>query len=303
MSELDHLRKKPPDDGGLLLDTNDRRLRRECQECGVKFYIGPEETSQQAFKRRETLRRSINAAKKKRQRVAEKGGEREQVCLQKQALRQDLHRHAETEDAREARLQADRAYKESKREAESRLKMLGHCAFTGDLTRAIDDDHSFCEDQMCLGSFPLRCAISGEVKTFKTANNRTFAQKCFVFSVDSDEEVIKKVQIVCDLFSRVTKPYVSKTGVAGRPHLGVPGKITGSVESADLPEIITALLEGTMNFCLASTPEYFGGSFDREYAEKLVVEAFEEDMGLKMGSGVAENDEEEQDEDQVGEQT
>ena len=51
--------------------------------------------------------------------------------------------------------------------------------------------------------------------------------------------------------------------------------------------------------------EYFGGSFDREYAEKLVVEAFEEDTGLKMGSGVAEaeNDEEEQDEDQVGEQT
>ena len=51
--------------------------------------------------------------------------------------------------------------------------------------------------------------------------------------------------------------------------------------------------------------EYFGVSFDREYAEKLVVEAFEEDTGLKMGSGVAEaeNDEEEQDEDQVGEQT
>ncbi|EJK69574.1 hypothetical protein THAOC_09152, partial [Thalassiosira oceanica] len=71
---------------------------------------------------------------------------------------------------------------------------------------------------------PHKCAISGEVKTFKTANNRTFAQKCFVFSVDSDEEVIKKVQIVCELFSRVTKPYVSKTGVAGRPR--VPGKIT-----------------------------------------------------------------------------
>ncbi|EJK45486.1 hypothetical protein THAOC_35898 [Thalassiosira oceanica] len=95
MSELDHLRKKPPDDGGLLLDTKDRRLKRECQECGVKFYIGPEETSQQASARRATLRRSINAAKKKRQRVAEKGGEREQVRLQKQALRQDLHRHAE----------------------------------------------------------------------------------------------------------------------------------------------------------------------------------------------------------------
>ena len=30
--------------------------------------------------------------------------------------------------------------------------------------------------------------------------------------------------------------------------------------------------------------------------------AFEEDKGLKMGSGVAESDEEEQDEDQVGEQ-
>ena len=48
MSELDHLKKKPPDDGGLLLDTKDRRLKRECQECGVKFFIGPEETSQQA---------------------------------------------------------------------------------------------------------------------------------------------------------------------------------------------------------------------------------------------------------------
>ena len=75
---------------------------------------------------------------------------------------------------------------------------------------------------------------------------------------------------------------MSKTGVAGRPHLGVPGKITGSVESGDLPEIITAvgpyktahivgclhhgeLLDGTMDFALL--PEYFGGSFDREYGE------------------------------------
>ena len=110
MSELDHLRKKPPDDEGLLLDTKDRRLKRECQECGVKFFIGPEETSQQASKRRAALRRSINAAKKKRQRVAEKGGEREQVRLQKQALRQDLHRHAETEDAQTLRLQRDKLY-------------------------------------------------------------------------------------------------------------------------------------------------------------------------------------------------
>ena len=88
------------------------------------------------------------------------------------------------------------------------------------------------------------------------------------------------------LFSRITKPYVSKTGVAGRPHLGVPGKITGSIGSDDLPDIISAvgpfktahivgclhhgeLLEGIMDFDLL--PEYFGGSFDREYAEKLVL--------------------------------
>ena len=110
---------------------------------------------------------------------------------------------------------------------------------------------------------------------------------------------------------------MSKTGVAGRPHLGVPGKITGSVESADLPEIITAvgpyktahivgclhhgeLLEGTMDFAFfrSTLGVPLTGSM-----EKLVVEAFEEDTGLKVGSGVAENDEEEQDEDQVGEQT
>ena len=35
------------------------------------------------------------------------------------------------------------------------------------------------------------------------------------------------------------------------------------------------LLDETMDFALL--PEYFGGSFDRDYAEKLVVEAFEED--------------------------
>ena len=31
-------------------------------------------------------------------------------------------------------------------------------------------------------------------------------------------------------------------------------------------------------------PDYFG-KFDREFAEKLVIEAFEEDTGLKVGSG------------------
>ncbi|EJK70353.1 hypothetical protein THAOC_08296 [Thalassiosira oceanica] len=50
-----------------------------------------------------------------------------------------------------------------------------------------------------------------------------------------------------------------------------------------------------MDFALL--PEYFGGSFDMEYAKKLVIEAFEEDTGLKVGSGVAESGEEEEDED------
>ncbi|EJK46529.1 hypothetical protein THAOC_34799 [Thalassiosira oceanica] len=106
---------------------------------------------------------------------------------------------------------------------------------------------------------------------------------------------------------------MSKTVVAGRPHLGVPGNITGSVESGDLPEIITAvgpyktahivgclhlgeLLEGTMDFALL--PEYFGGSFDMEYAEKLVVEAFEED-GFE-GWGVDMKDRDKDDEGKLG---
>ena len=120
MSELDHLRKKPPD-GGLPLDIKDRKLRDQCQcqECGVTFYIGPDETSQQTSERRATLRRSIKAAKTKMRRLAEKGSAREQVRLQKQAVRQELHRQAETDEAQEARLQDDRVNKESKRQAES----------------------------------------------------------------------------------------------------------------------------------------------------------------------------------------
>ena len=39
--------------------------KRECQECGVKFYIGPEETSQQASKRRAALRRLSMQPRKK----------------------------------------------------------------------------------------------------------------------------------------------------------------------------------------------------------------------------------------------
>ncbi|EJK70340.1 hypothetical protein THAOC_08306, partial [Thalassiosira oceanica] len=103
--------------------------------------------------------------------------------------------------------------------------------------------------------------------------------------------------------SRVTQPHVSKTRVAGRPHLGVPGKITGSVGSADLPYIITAVGPyKTAQHCGVSPQGSFwagqqwtlpcsrstlGVPSTGEYAEKLVVEAFEEDSGLKVGSGVA----------------
>ena len=89
--------------------------------------------------------------------------------------------------------------------------------------------------------------------------------------------IVVPVQTDC-LILTVTKPYVLDSP-GSLEDLGVPGKITGSVESGDLPEIITAvgpyktahivgclhhgeLLEGTMNFALL--PEYFGGSFDRE---------------------------------------
>ncbi|EJK58821.1 hypothetical protein THAOC_21020 [Thalassiosira oceanica] len=112
------------------------------------------------------------------------------------------------------------------------------------------------------------CAVSGEVKTKQQpTTGHLLRSKCLVFSVDSDEDVIEKVKIVCDLFSKVTQPYVSKTGTAhfvGCLHHG------GS---------FWTILDGTMDFALL--PEYFGGSFDMEYAKKLVVEAFEEDTGLK----------------------
>ncbi|EJK57113.1 hypothetical protein THAOC_22881, partial [Thalassiosira oceanica] len=59
------------------------------------------------------------------------------------------------------------------------------------------------------------------------------------------------------------------------------------------------LLDGTMDFDFDLLPKNFDDSFDREYAEKLVAEAFEEDTGLEVGSGVAENHKEE-DQDQPG---
>ena len=56
------------------------------------------------------------------------------------------------------------------------------------------------------------------------------------------------------------------------------------------------LLEGSMDFDLL--PDYFE-KFDREFAEKLVIEAFEEDTGLKVGSGDAENYEDKEGQDTI----
>jgi len=117
-------------------------------------------------KRRETLRGSINAGKKNRQRVAEKGGEREQVRLQKQAMRQDLHHHAETEDAREARLQADRANKESKREADTedaRKLRLQDQAHRQDLRQTETEDK--CSDIAFAGTSTMSMSYMGSIDT------------------------------------------------------------------------------------------------------------------------------------------
>ena len=283
------MRKKPPD-GGLLLDSKDRRLKAECQECGVTFYVGHEETSQQTSKRRATLRRSINAAKKK------------------------MRRLEETNEAREARLQDDRANKESKRQAESegvRTVRLQKQAVRQDLRRQKETTEARA---LRLQRQALRQQFKrDEITTSETAESRQHRLQCLVFLVESDKDVREKLSVLCELFSKVTKPYVSRTGVAGRPHLGVPGKVTGSVGSADLPTIIAAvgpyktahvvgclhhgeLLEGSMDFDLL--PDYFE-KFDREFAEKLVIEAFEEDTGLKVGSGDAENYEDKEGQDTI----
>ena len=196
-------------------------------------------------------------ANKESKRQAESEGVRT-VRLQKQAVRQDLRRQKETTEARALPLQRQALRQQFKRD---------------------------------------------EITTSETAESRQHRLQCLVFLVESDKDVREKLSVLCELFSKVTKPYVSRTGVAGRPHLGVPGKVTGSVGSADLPTIIAAvgpyktahvvgclhhgeLLEGSMDFDLL--PDYIE-KFDREFAEKLVIEAFEEDIGLKVGSGDAEN--------------
>ncbi|EJK73409.1 hypothetical protein THAOC_04969 [Thalassiosira oceanica] len=90
--------------------------------------------------------------------------------------------------------------------------------------------------------------------------------------------------------------------VLGRPISQISSQLSGLTKDSSYCGVSSPrggeLLDGTMDFALL--PEYFGGSFDRDYVcKEAVVEAFEEDTGLKVGSGVAENDEEE-DQDKVG---
>ncbi|EJK63822.1 hypothetical protein THAOC_15502 [Thalassiosira oceanica] len=67
--------------------------------------------------------------------------------------------------------------------------------------------------------------------------------------------------------------------------------------------MLTALKEATNTQSFTGDLTRAIDDVGHQALEKPVVEAFEEDTGLKVGSGVAENDEEEEDEDQVGGQT
>ncbi|EJK55781.1 hypothetical protein THAOC_24446, partial [Thalassiosira oceanica] len=88
-------------------------------------------------------------------------------------MRQELHRHAETEYAREARLQADRANKESKREAETedaRTLRLQDQAHRQDLLRQTETEdartlrlHDQAHRQQCMRD---------NIITSETAENR-----------------------------------------------------------------------------------------------------------------------------------
>ncbi|EJK72645.1 hypothetical protein THAOC_05804, partial [Thalassiosira oceanica] len=111
MSELDHLRKKPPD-GGLLLK-GVSRVQEKRQRLAEK---GGERTETAGARE---ARLKADRANKESKREAETE-DAWTLRLQDQARRQDLLRQTETEDAHDARLQADRAYKESKREAETK---------------------------------------------------------------------------------------------------------------------------------------------------------------------------------------
>ena len=67
------------------------------------------------------------------------------------------------------------------------------------------------------------------MKIFTAASNKAYTLKCLVFFVDSDEDAIKKVDVICKLFSKVTKPFLSRSGVAGRPHL--VGEVLGQMSA------------------------------------------------------------------------
>lgn len=109
-----------------------------------------------------------------------------------------------------------------------------------------------------------------------TGHKLLYRANVFGLFVDSDEDVIKKVKIVCELFSRVTQLYVSKKtgsledlilvclarslGVLGLPGHSRQAHIVGCLHHREL-------MDGTMDIDLL--PEYSGGSLDREYLAKL----------------------------------
>ncbi|EJK51698.1 hypothetical protein THAOC_29108, partial [Thalassiosira oceanica] len=104
-----------------------------------------------------------------------------------------------------------------------------------DIAMYYDVQENVATNQASLRYTETVTTTDGSVKTFKTSINRTlFAQKCFVFSSDSDEEVIEKVQIVCDLFRGSPSP----VGPYKTAH------IVGCLRHGG------ELLEGTMNFAM-----------------------------------------------------
>ena len=105
--------------------------------------------------------------------MAEKGGEREQVCLQKQALRRDLLRQTETEDAREKRLQVDRAYEVLKREAateDGRTLRLHDQAHRQDLLCQTDTEDA--QISRLQGQAHRQQCMRDNIITSETAENR-----------------------------------------------------------------------------------------------------------------------------------
>ncbi|EJK67113.1 hypothetical protein THAOC_11892 [Thalassiosira oceanica] len=160
-------------------------------------------------------------------RLAEKGGEWEQQYTCKLSFASDVLPKHGKHDCKLIDLVLVRKIAHANVHGRGLMSYIDEQCLSMLCLAAIDNDQSFCEEQMCLGSFALRCLHHGEGK----------------------------------------------------------------------------FLDGTMDFALL--PEYFGGSFDRDYAKKLVVErplrSRRQDTGLKVGSGVADNHKEEEDENQARE--